>query len=194
MSEFVIREAGDEDGPALAALLGAVWADYEGCVFEAGDHPSIERPATHFAERGGRLWIVTRDGEVAGSLGLVHHVRPREFELALICLDKASRGQGLATALLAGANAFAAASDGTRVTSWIDGRLVDGVRFLERQGFVREPGVRQRQDGSGALDAQFSKPVRADAPVAPSAAAEADPAAADEVSSPPSGAPPAGAA
>jgi putative acetyltransferase len=187
MPEFVIREASDEDGPALRALLAAAWADYEGCVFSP-EPALLDRPASHFAERDGRLWIVTRDGVAAGSLGLARHARPDEFELSLICLDKAARGQGLATALMAGANAFAAAWEGTRLNATIDARLVDGVGFLERQGFVREPGVRQRADGSGALDAHFSRPVQGRE--TREAVGRVD----EPVSSPPSAAPPVGAA
>jgi putative acetyltransferase len=162
MPEFVIREATDEDGPALAELFHEIWSRYEGCAFEPEDPELFERPASWFAERGGRLWVVMRDGAVAGSLGVARHARPQEFALSMICLDEPSRGQGLATALLAGADAFAAASEGTRLNLWIDQRLADGVRFLERQGFLRDPGVRQHDDGSGALQAHYSKEVRAE--------------------------------
>lgn len=159
MAEFVIREATDEDGEALLALLAKSWSAYDGCGFEAADHPLLGRPASHFAERDGQLWLVMHGDEIAGSLGLARHARPKAFELSLICLEETLRGQGLAAALLAGADAFAATSGGESLTVWIDTRLVDGVRFLERQGFVREPGIRRRHDGSEALDAHFSRAV-----------------------------------
>lgn len=158
MPDFLVREANNEDGRALVATLARAWGAYEGCRFETGEEVLI-RPASHFSERGGRLWLLLRDGEVAGSLGVSRAARADEFELSLVCLDRALRGQGLAAALLFGAEAFAAASGGTRLNIWVDQRLVDGVRFLERQGFVRDPGVRRRDDGSEALDAHYSRQV-----------------------------------
>lgn len=165
MPEFVIREAADDDGPALLAVLteafaGEVSAD-DAARFDPADHPPLERAAGEYAGRGGRLWVVTRDGEIAGSLGLLPSSREKEFELSLIGLEKASRGQGLAAAMLAGADAFAQASGGDQLTAWIDGRLFDGVRFLERHGFVRDPGVKGRHDGSDALEAHFTRDVGA---------------------------------
>lgn len=159
MSQVLVREATDQDGEALLGLLGSSWSRYDGMAFEAADHPLVERPASHFAERGGRLWLVVRDDVVVGSLGVARHPRPDEFELSLICLDDAAQGQGFAAALLAGANAFAAASGGSRISARVDTRLTDGALFLERHGFVRDPGVRQTSDGSGALEEQFSRAV-----------------------------------
>ena len=100
--------------------------------------------------------------------------RAGEFELSLVCLEQASRGQGLAAALLVGADAFAAASGATRLNVWVDERLVDGVAFLERQGFLRDPGVRRRDDGSEALDAHFSREVQAEVSSRPSEDRPAD--------------------
>lgn len=159
--EYLIREASDDDGHALRDLLRHEWAAYEGCLSEA-DEALLEKPASSFADRGGRLWLVTRDGEMAGSLGVAKAARPGEFELSLLCLEQGARGQGLAAALLAGADAYARASGGSRLNVWIDERLVDGVAFLERQGFVRDPGVRRRDDGSEALDAHFSRVLDAE--------------------------------
>lgn len=159
--EYLIREAADDDGGALKGLLKREWAAYEGCTFDA-DEAAFAAPAAHFSERGGRLWLVTRDGEMAGSLAIARAARPDEFALSLLCLEQGARGRGLAAALLAGADAFAAACGAGRLNVCIDGRLVDGVAFLERQGFVRDPGVRRRDDGSEALDAHFSRVVEPD--------------------------------
>jgi len=157
MPEFVIREATDEDGPALARLMAETVKG--GPSEEVSERPELERPASSFAERGGRLWLVFSDGEAVGSLGLTAHGRPKEFELSMICLSPETRGQGLAAALLAGANAFAAASGGERLSLWVDVALDDVQRFCERQGFIREPGARARHDGTGALECRFSRAV-----------------------------------
>ena len=163
-----------KDSEALLTLLAKCWSSYQGCAFEAADHPSIERPASHFAAREGQLWMVARDDAVAGALGIARHARPKTFELSLICLDEAFRGRGLAAALLAGAVAFAVASGGETLSVWIDVRLVDGVRFLERHGFLREPGVRQAPDGGTALDAHFTRAVEPQLSLRPSEDRPAD--------------------
>lgn len=158
MSEYLIREATDEDGGDLVALLAREWSAYDGCTFEA-EADVLVRPASHFAERDGRLWLLMRSGETAGALAIARGARANEFELSLICLERDARGQGLATALLAGANAFAEASGGERLNVWVDERLIDGVRFLDRRKFLRDPGVRRRDDRGDALDAHFSRAI-----------------------------------
>ncbi|HEY0293358.1 MAG TPA: GNAT family N-acetyltransferase [Hansschlegelia sp.] len=158
MAEFLIREASDDDGPTLARLMSEARAD-EGEALDPPDGEAFERPASFFEERGGRLWVVMRDDMAAGSLGLIAHGRPKEFELSMICLDMEARGQGLAAALLAGANAFALASGGERLSVWVDVRFEDLHRFCERHGFIREPGTRARHDGSDALECRFSRAV-----------------------------------
>lgn len=158
MAEFLIREASDDDGPALFRLMSEAGAD-SGATFGAPDPEAFERPASYFEERGGRLWVVMRGDAAAGSFGLVAHGRPSEFELSMICLDEDARGQGLAAALLAGANAFALASGGDRLSVWVDVGVEDLHRFCERHGFVRQPGVRARNDGSDGLECRFERAV-----------------------------------
>lgn len=158
MGEYLIREATDEDGGDLVALLAREWSAYDGCAFEA-EADVLVRPASHFSERGGRLWLLMRSGTTAGALAVARAARADEFELSLICLDRGVRGQGLATALLAGANAFAEASGGQKLSVWVDERLIDGIRFLEKQSFLRDPGVRRRDGGGDALDAHFSRMI-----------------------------------
>jgi putative acetyltransferase len=159
MPDFVIREATDEDGAALERLVADVSAGgREGALADAD---AFARPATHYAERGGRLWVVERDGALAGSLGLTAHVRPKEFELSLLCLDEETRGQGFAAALLAGANAFAAASGGDRLSVWVDAASEETERFCERHGFKRAPGLRAGPEGSGRTLHQFTRDVEA---------------------------------
>jgi putative acetyltransferase len=159
MADFLIREATDEDGQGIGQLIQTVFADYEGLRFEPSEHPELERPASYYADRGGRLWLVVRDGAVAGSLGLAPYWRPSEFELSTVYLDQESRGQGLASALLAGANAFASASGAERLSLWVDSRFEEGHRFYERNGFVRLPGVRALHDASDTLEYQFARDV-----------------------------------
>ena len=171
MTDLIVREAKDEDGPALAALLRTVVGDQAEGAWEASDQPALDRPASNFEARGGRLWAVMRQDEAVGALGVYRRARPDEFDLALVGLDREARGMGLATALLAGAEAFVAASGGEALGIWVDTRLGDAIAFLERHGFVREPGLKGRQDGSDGVEARFKRNVGdkagANAPVSP---------------------------
>lgn len=159
MSEFLIREATDDDGPALSRLIADVFAEYDGCLFEPAEFPELERPASAYSERGGRLWVVAREDALVGALAVAVHHRPQEFEIFKVYLDKSVRGQGLAAALLAGANAFAAASGGERLSLWTDTRFTDGHGFYERHGFTRMPGVRALHDVSDTLEFHYAKDV-----------------------------------
>lgn len=157
MVDFTIREALDEDGPSLAELFEHARPDEAPLPPPEGER--FERPARYFVERGGRLWVVMREHAVAGSLGLLARGVPGEYELSMICLDAEARGQGFATALLAGANAYAAASGGERLSVWVDVRLDDVHLFCERHGFVREPGTRARADEIETLECRFARDV-----------------------------------
>jgi putative acetyltransferase len=159
MTEFLIREASDEDGPALARLIAGVFAEYPGCLYEPAEFPELDSPATWFAQRGGRLWVMVNDGAVAGSMGVVAGHRAGEFELLKVYLASAMRGQGFAAAMLAGALAFAQASGGQKLSLWSDTRFVEGHAFYRRQGFVRLPGVRALHDVSDTLEHRFARDV-----------------------------------
>ena len=161
MPDFVIREATEADGPAIAALLADAFAPYGDVGFAPAVWPQPDRAPGEVAARGGRMWVATQDGSLAGSLALLPTGRQGEFELAMICLGEAARGRGLAAAMLVGADAFAAASGGDRLAVWVDDRLVEGARFLERQGFVRDPGVKARHEGSNALEGRYARDVGA---------------------------------
>lgn len=159
MTEFVIREANDADGPALLAVLTQAWADGRGVVFDAADQPPLHSPGETFTERAGRLWVAVRGEAVVAALGVLPAERAGDFALSLVAVETSARGQGLAAAMLAGADAFAQASGAERLIAWIDTRLVDGMRFLERHGFVRDPGVKSRHEHSDALEAHFARPI-----------------------------------
>ncbi|MDR4307068.1 GNAT family N-acetyltransferase [Chelatococcus sambhunathii] len=161
MTDLIVREARDEDAGALAALVRAVSQDQPDGAVEAAERPSLDQPAASFAERDGRLWLLMSQDEAVGALGVYRGARPKEFDLALIGLDREQRGLGLAAALLAGAEAFAAASGGAALGVWVDTRLSDAIDFLQRQGFVREPGLKGRHEGSDAVEIRFSRPIGA---------------------------------
>ena len=162
MTEVLIREAVDEDGPELIRLADATLAEHAEKDAAESFGAAFAAPASGFAGRGGRLWVMTdAGGALVGALGVSPHVRPQEFEIAALFLAPSVRGQGFALALLAGADAFAAASGAARLTAWIDTRFEGAIRFLLRHGFVRLPGTRARHDGTPALMRHYARDVAA---------------------------------
>ncbi|GBD49526.1 GNAT family N-acetyltransferase [Methylopila sp. Yamaguchi] len=159
MTDVLIREATDADGPALGDLIASVFAELEGKAFDAEAIPGLDRPASYYAERGGRMWVMASGEAILGALALEAHHRPNEFEIDKLYFAKETRGQGFAAALLAGAEAFAAASGGGRLSLWMDSRFEEGRAFCERHGFLRLPGVRALHDANGTLQHHYARDV-----------------------------------
>jgi putative acetyltransferase len=154
--DLVIRDAVDEDGPRLAALIAGVFAEYPGIVFLPEEFPELHAPATHFAGRSGRLLVGEADGTILASFGVVLTHEPGTAELSKVYLHKSLRGQGIAGALLDRALEHARAAGATRITLWSDARFLDGHRFYERRGFRRGPGIRALHDVSETLEVAYT--------------------------------------
>jgi putative acetyltransferase len=162
MSETVaIREARDADGPALSALIARIFAEYDGCLFVAEEFPELAAPASHYAAKGGRLWVAeTRVGEghrLVGSVAVTKTWLPEVFELFKVYVAADQRGTGLAARLLGTASDFAGSQGATSLTLWSDSRFVAGHRFYAKHGFRRLPGLRALHDVSRTLEFGFRR-------------------------------------
>lgn len=156
-----IRPARDDDSSPLSALIAASFAEYPGCVFVDEEMPELRRPASHFAAKGGALWIADGDGgRIAGSLGVVPVPEQNAVELSKVYVDPAFRGAGLAQALFAKAMGFAEQGGFTEIVLWSDTRFARGHRFYEKLGFARWPGERYLGDVSESREYHFRKPLR----------------------------------
>ena len=69
------RDATDSDSAGLMDLIRSVFAEYPGCVFDLSEMPELLRPASHFREKSGRLWVAENGERIVGSLGSVAHRR-----------------------------------------------------------------------------------------------------------------------
>jgi putative acetyltransferase len=150
---LTIRPAEDADGQGLARLIAAVFSEYEGCPFEAGEFPELRAPATHYRGKGGGLWVVVdSDATIAGSLALSRIDRTQSFELSKVYLARVHRGTGLAHRLWTIAAAEARARGARDLRLWTDTRFLSGHRFYEKLGFVRQPVVRYLADATAAWE------------------------------------------
>jgi len=155
-----LRDAVDADSEPLAALVAASFAEYPGCFFEWSEFPELRRPASYFAQKGGRLWVAEgEDGRIVGSIGVAPVPGQDAAELTKVYADPAFRGTGLAQALFAGALDFARAGGYREMMLWSDTRFARGHRFYEKLGFVRWPGERYLADVSATWEYHFRKPL-----------------------------------
>jgi putative acetyltransferase len=152
-----IREAADADGPAIAALVAGVFAEYENCPFLPEEFPELAAPAAYYAGKGGVLWVVEAGGRVVGSLAVAPSWRQGQAELFKVYLAREWRGRGIAGTLLDRASTWARAAGATAMVLWSDTRFVDGHRFYRRRGFRQLPGARALHDAGLSLEFAFSR-------------------------------------
>src|SRR3954465_330892 len=150
-----IRDAVDADGPALAALIAAIFADYDGLAFRPEEFPELSTVASHFARKGGRLLVAAEKSEVVGCFGVVPTHEPDVFEFQKVYLAHRARGKGLARRMLDEALELARSSGAERITLWSDLRFVEGHAFYRRHGFSRGAGVRALHDASDSVEINF---------------------------------------
>jgi putative acetyltransferase len=148
----------DADGAAMAALIAAVFAEYENCPFVAAEFPELAAPATRYGTGGGALFVARdADGNLVGSLAVAPGYRAGDFELFKVYLARSWRGRGLAAHLLSLAMSQARQAGARRLVLWSDTRFLDGHRFYRRHGFRLLPGVRALHDTARSLEFGFER-------------------------------------
>lgn len=152
-----IRPATDADGGDLARVIATIFTDYPNCNFIPDEFPELDAPASHYAGRGGRLWIAEAASETVGSFAVTGTPQPGVFELFKVYLLPQCRGGGTAQAMLSEAVSLAEAAGGHQLRLWTDTRFAEGHRFYERNGFVRVPGSRAVPDGSATWEYAYTR-------------------------------------
>lgn len=166
MTDFLIRPATDGDGDAIAALIAAAFAEYEGCVFDrAAEFPELDAIASHFAARGGAIWVAEGAGSILGSMALAPagdaDAPPGGLEIFKVYVARAARRRGIARALFDTALAAARAAGAPQIRLWTDTRFSDAHRFYERCGFTREGAPRECHDLSATWEYSYRLPLGA---------------------------------
>ncbi|MGL4324753.1 MAG: GNAT family N-acetyltransferase, partial [Beijerinckiaceae bacterium] len=155
ISDITLRPARDTDGDGIAALLRAVFAEYEGCLYAAAEFPELTAPAQSYEAKGGAMWISERDGIVAGTLAIFPKAFAGVWELSKVYLASDLRGSGIATQMLKYAIDFAQARGARRVILYSDTRFSRGHAFYAKHGFRPLPGTRVLHDVSHSLEFGF---------------------------------------
>lgn len=153
---MTLRPAVDADGPRLRALIAPIFAEYENCLFLDEEFPELAAPASHYASKGGALYVAEAGGQVIGSLAAVM-AGPGTGELFKVYAAPAARGTGLALRLYETGERFIREKGGREIILWSDTRFQRGHAFYEKLGFVREPVTRYLADASASWEFFYRK-------------------------------------
>jgi len=154
-----IRPGRDADSQGIITLIGACWSQYPGVVLDVdGEMPELRALASHYAAKGGALWIAEADGRIAGMVA----TRPHEagaWEICRVYVLPEHHGGGLGHRLLDTAEAHARAAGAQRLLLWSDTRFDRAHRFYEKRSYVRSGPIRVLDDISNSLEFAYAKPV-----------------------------------
>ena len=116
-------------------LHGILYAMEHGwdCTFEAYVAGPLAEFVTSPTDRG-RMWIVERDGEVAGSIAVVE-VSHEQAQLRWLLLHPDLRGQGIGRLLVQEAIGFCKASGYSSIFLWTVSSLTSATNLYESVGF-----------------------------------------------------------
>jgi GNAT superfamily N-acetyltransferase len=158
-ASLTLRLGRDEDAAGFIALICACWAEYPGCVLDVdGEVPELRRLASHYAAKGGAVWVAEDRGSVAGMVCAA----PRDekaWEIGRMYVARPHRGTGLAHRLLDQAEAHAVAQGARRIELWSDTRFDAAHRFYEKRSYVRAGPIRPLNDLSHSLEFHYAKPI-----------------------------------
>lgn len=152
-----VRPARDDDGEALIAILGSVFAEYEGCLLERSELPELVRPATSFASMGGSIWVAERGGRQVGLVAVTPSTAPGSFELKKLYTLAEARGLGLGRRLVELVEHEVARRGGAHVHLWSDTRFVTAHGVYEHLGYTRLPGTRPLHDVSNTIEFHYER-------------------------------------
>jgi GNAT superfamily N-acetyltransferase len=141
---IVIESARAADAPAVIALIGRVFDEYNfvwNPVTEVPDLFDLER---HYREKGGAFWVARLDGRIVGSVG-VERLPDGRAELHRLYLDAALRGRGVGRALVEAVLGWCRAAGIGQLTLWSDTRFDRAHRLYEGMGFT-QTGEREIPD------------------------------------------------
>lgn len=153
-----VRDARDDNGDGVIALIALCWSDYPGCVLDIeGEQPELRAIASHFRAVGGHFWVAERDRAIVGCVGAAPVEVSDGFEVCKLYVAHGDRRRGLGGAFVRRVEDAAVAAGSLFVELWSDSRFTDAHRFYERLGYVRQPFIRKLDDLSNSVEYQYRK-------------------------------------
>jgi putative acetyltransferase len=147
-----LRIARDADGPAVAALVRRVLAEF-GLPFDpTGIDRGLFTPGASARRAGHRFWVLESKGRIVGTAAVDRRGRGT-CELKKMYLDRKHRGRGLGKRLLRAALAFARRAGYRRAILETHSRLTAALALYRRAGFrlLRRGRIPPRCDAVYAL-------------------------------------------
>lgn len=155
-----VRDVTDADAAALIRLIGAIYAEYPGCVLDLpGVDADLTAPRTTIDEKRGR-WLVVEDrqGMLVACVGWAPTDAVDDgpaVELKRLYVAPSARRRGLGGWLVEQVRQAARQRDAQAIVAWSDDRFTDAHRLYEREGFVRQPETRDLHDPSDTTELRF---------------------------------------
>ncbi|HVZ34897.1 MAG TPA: GNAT family N-acetyltransferase [Polyangiaceae bacterium] len=164
-SEFLVRDARDDDAAGLIELIGNAYAEYPGCVLDVDrEEPDLRAIATSFARKGGGFWVVEqrapeqRTSSLVGSAGwLPSAAHVGWIDLRKLYVAKAFRRRGVARALCGRVEELARARGAIGISLWSDTRFVEAHQFYRVLGYTQQSETRDLHDLSNTTEYRFTK-------------------------------------
>lgn len=153
-----VRPVVDDDAEGLAALVGGVFDEYPGCVFDPdGLDADLVAWHSHLDDHGGEGWVVLdADDTVVACVG-VTRLDDAGVELKRLYVGADARRTGLGQSLVRLVEAWALDRGSSRVELWSDTRFTDAHRLYERLGYHATGDHRQLHDASDTTEAHFER-------------------------------------
>jgi putative acetyltransferase len=147
-----LRPATDADSPGIIELIGAVFAEYPGCVLDVDrEEPELRTPASSFD----RFWVVEEEGRIVACIGCA--LRGDITELKKLYVARAARRRGIGRRLVALVEETARGAGANRVELWSDTRFTDAHALYLALGYAQLPETRELHDLSRTVEHHFLK-------------------------------------
>ena len=147
-----LRPATDADSAGIIELIGAVFAEYPGCVLDVDrEEPELRAPASSFD----RFWVVEQGRRIVACVGC--ELRGEVAELKKLYVARDARRRGIARRLVELVEETARAAGANRVELWSDTRFTAAHALYLALGYAQLPETRELHDLSRTVEHHFLK-------------------------------------
>jgi len=149
-----IRPTVPRDVPAILALIGEVFREYD-CVLDARNEDThLLDPGPYFRARGGEFWVIEDQRTIRATAGVLLH--EDAAELKALYVHRSLRRQGWGRRLTELAIEYTLRSGRRRMILWSDTRFHEAHRLYVRVGF-RPFGRRDLHDSNNTTEIGFER-------------------------------------
>jgi putative acetyltransferase len=159
MKTLQLRQTVPEDVPAILALIGEVYAEYD-CVLNAEkEERHLLEPGPYFRAHDGEFWVLEENGRIRATVAVMLH--EDAGELKSLYVHSSLRRQGWGRRLTELAIDYARSRGRRKMILWSDTRFADAHRLYRSLGF-REMGLRDLHDSNNTVEYGFEMAIAED--------------------------------